>query len=132
MLDRSIASFAFTILLALPQAFAQRAVEPVRVNLKLVEETADNREFSDSLRHELNRFRDVAITTKRVDYDVTTVTTPITERGQLKGYACAVLIMTPDTGRFRLSIETGATLPAMAANLADYLNKQYFEKRGRK
>lgn len=114
------------------QAPAQGVVEPVRVKLAPAEEAPSDIEFNKRLRDELNKLRDVAITYRRADYTITTVTAPITVNGILRGYVCAALVIGSESEgerRFQLSIDTGATLPAIAQDLAVYLNKEVFKRR---
>jgi hypothetical protein len=123
--------FSILPVTGLAQELKPRAIEPIRVSLHSDDGKPSDLEFSEQLRDQLGKFRDVAITTRRGDFEITTVTTRITIDGNLKGYACAVLVV-DSRRRFRLTVETGSSLLGTAENLAAYLDREIFQSRRRK
>jgi hypothetical protein len=123
------------ILLALlsAPAFAQKPITPVRVSfVTTAEESATDIEFTDHLLAELNKLKTVAFRSQNADYDIATACAPITRHygDEVVGYACAALVVAPEGGsrrRFWLSIQIAPTLAGLAANLASYLDKEFFQ-----
>jgi|SRR5215813_3280880 len=116
-------------LLSVP-AFAQKAIEPIRVSL--IERQADCAEFSRAFREELRHFPDVAVVTRRVDFEVHIAAARLLDDdGVVFGYAATLLVV---RGKDKYhSIYVGRSEALLAHRVVAELNARFLEpKRGYK
>ncbi len=112
-------------LLTVP-AFAQKAIEPVRVTINAAD-TEAGREIARAVREELNKPGDVIITGRRADYAIQLNVAPIA--GACGGYAVAVAVVEVESGKTALDAYAGATLEDVARYLVETVNREHFAPR---
>jgi hypothetical protein len=104
-----------------------RPVEPIHVSItSTAEENETDQAFNKLFHSQLNRLRDVAFTSKRADWAITTASTPITDDGKVIGYACAILAVQLQSRHFKLMIEIGPELKEISERATLKLSREVF------
>jgi hypothetical protein len=79
--------------------------------------------FTETLWHELRQNRSLMVASRKPDFDIYVVMTPLKEEGRFYGYAAGVLVVT--AGEYKLSIHTGRGPEQLARHLAATLQNKY-------
>lgn len=115
----------FLLLLLSVPVFAQKALEPIRVTVATYGE--QSRGIDKLLRAELQKRGDVAITSKRADYEIHVAIGPMTDDGACGGYSAAMLVIGPDNKPI-LSAHIGRDEQRLVAHLIRKLREQVTRK----
>jgi hypothetical protein len=112
-------TFLLIALLFIP-ATAQAPLKPISFALSV--DPAEG-PFTETLWHELRHNRNLMLASRKPDFDIYVVMTPLKEEERFYGYAAAVLVVT--AGEYKLSIHTGRGPEPLARHLAATLQNKY-------
>jgi len=112
----------FLIALLFIPVTAQAPLKPVSFALSV--EPAEGK-FNDTLWHELRLNRNLIVASRKPEFDIYVVMTPLVDEGRQFGYAAAVLVVTND--KYHLSIHTGRGPEPLARHVAAVLEKDFFK-----
>ncbi|HEU0175225.1 MAG TPA: hypothetical protein VFV58_13270 [Blastocatellia bacterium] len=126
---RWMTSLLLLIAILSAPALAQRAIEPIRLQISSSGAGEPDKERGDLLRAELNKRRDVAFVSRRPDFTIVIASAPFVQGESVVGESWAVLLVQAGSGSFRLFVDTGPDSRTIAGIMAAKLTDSAMQTR---